>query len=161
MKLHFILQKWEQMVANYKMKKLISLLVAEALAITGCATMPKEIQNPEQEKVFRNLGIPVKFLNYKKNKPEKDVKEFGGRLYGIIDYSNRDGKVEVREIYNVISEDKGGYYVEAKPFRYLFEMNKLDGFQDDEILTDDRKDGLNGNERWYEIRIVKFGNDIL
>jgi hypothetical protein len=135
------------------MKKLF--LIAAATLCLGCSSIPK-IQNSEQENIFRNLGIPTKFLNYKKNNFTKKINEFGGRLYGVKDYSNSDGKVEVREIYNITSEDDDGYYGPVKPFRYLFEMNKINGFQDDEVLTDDHEDGLNGNERWYEIKVVRL-----
>jgi hypothetical protein len=152
---------------DYKMKKnfidwkkLVPIFGAGVL-FTGCATTPRIVLEPKnQEEVFRNLGIPERFLNYEKNDFTKKVVEFGGRSYGVIDYL-KDGKVEVREGYKVISEDEEGYSVEAKPFRYLFEMNKLGGFQDDEVLTDDHEDGLNGNERWYEIRVVKLEKDII
>lgn len=46
------------------MKKLILTLASTAMM--GCATMPKVIENLSQENIFRNLGVPLEFVNYEK-----------------------------------------------------------------------------------------------
>jgi hypothetical protein len=130
------------------MKKLIALLAAEALAITGCTTIPKE--NFEyQKKVFSQLGIPIEFADYKKNLIKKQPADAGGRLIGILDYdTNSDGKKDVREVYDLMDNPE-------IPFSYMFDLDGNNLFTLNEILMDDFEDGLNGNERWSIAGVAK------
>ena len=145
------------------MKRLIALLVAEALAITGCATIPKETLTSQIEP-FRKLGIPAKFETYRTTRFTKRLVETSGNLIGVKDYFfGKDKNPSVREVYRIYGQDSltGEYLSTDIPFGYAFDLNGNKKFDDDEILIDDFKDGLNGNERWQLMKIVKIGSNIL
>jgi hypothetical protein len=144
------------------MKRLISLIYS-ALVFAGCATTPKIVSEPKsQEEIFRNLGIPVRFVGYEKSEAKKQLLDIEGRLVGIKDFDlNSDGRKEVREFYKINAKDEmiGEYLSTKPPFSYAFDLDKNGRFSEDEILMDDHEDGLNGDERWYLIKIVKIASD--
>jgi len=154
------------------MKKLISLLnvgkkailpLVGALVFAGCATMPKETLTSQIEP-FRKLGIPARFENYQTKRYEKRLVETSGNLIGVKDYFfGKDKNPSVREVYKIYGQDSntGEYLSTDIPFGYAFDLDGNKKFDEDETLMDDRKDGLNGNERWQLMKIVKIGNNIL
>jgi hypothetical protein len=145
------------------MRKLI--LTLASIAMMGCATIPNANSNLESSnEAFRKLGIPARFENYRAKRFEKRLVETNGNLIGVKDYFlSKSKKPYVREVYKIYGQDSstGEYLSTDIPFGYAFDLNGNKKFGDDEILMDDRKDGLNGNERWQVMKIVKFGNDIL
>jgi hypothetical protein len=130
------------------MKKLISLLVAEALAITGCATMPKNISSQKPEEMFRLLGIPEKFAGYEKTSvyPNFYFSQEGKKFF-LLDYS--DGKILVRESREITQIFPDGFEAEENPKAYVFDLNGNFIFEEDEVLIDEKADGINGNEVWW------------
>lgn len=143
------------------MKKLI--LTLASIAMIGCATIPKENLTSQIEP-FRKLGIPMRFEDYKVKRFTKNLVETNEGLIGIKDYFfSKDKNPFVREVYKIYGQDKstGEYLSTDIPFGYAFDLNKNKKFDDDEILMDDKKDGLNGNERWQLMKIVKIGGDVL
>lgn len=143
------------------MKKLI--LTLASIVMMGCSTIPKENLTSQIEP-FKKLGIPTRFENYKAKRFTKNLVETNEGLIGVKDYfSGKDRNPLVREVYRIYGQDKltGEYLSTDIPFGYAFDLNKNKKFDDDEILIDDYKDGLNGNERWQLMKIVKLGSDIL
>jgi hypothetical protein len=144
------------------MKKLISLidkvifagkatpLIATLVFSFGGSAIAQEIK-PEQnnseyqKKVFSNLGIPEKFVNYWEGNFRRGEEYTLDGAFGIMEYDiDNDFKPDVQEIYEItpaIDERHSG------PIVYGFDLDGDNKFESDgEIIQDRNKDGFNGNE---------------
>ncbi|KKL08203.1 hypothetical protein LCGC14_2578200, partial [marine sediment metagenome] len=62
---------------------------------------------------------------------------------------NNDGLLDVSELYPIKGfDEKGNTLIPNNPLIYGFDMNGNQEFELDEILYDEKMDGLNGNEVW-------------
>lgn len=149
------------------MKKLISLI--GALALAGCATTPKVIENISQEtnlenyesvasKTLRKLGVPEELVNYQESPSRRNLVNIGGGLFGMQEYdTNLDSKPDVQEIYRITSQDSDGTYIgPEQPILYGFDFNHNGIFAEEgELIQDKAEDGLNGNEVWFILNLIK------
>lgn len=136
------------------MKKLISLIVAEALAITGCATMQEPSNLSYQKKVFSNLGVSEKFVGYENKLLRRQLVDLDGMLYELKDYdTNGDRKRDVRETFELFGRNPN------IPSSYMFDLNFDGEFDDDEIWIDYLEDGLNGNEKRCDLEILNANGE--
>jgi hypothetical protein len=130
------------------MKKLTALLSCGILAFVGCNVSEKIKINSSEIKKNNDLGIPVRFEDYKtKGKIiSEGMVDFGGQLVYLINYDlNNDRKEDVGELYVV----KNPFIDERiNPSMYAFDLNENNLVEDGEILIDINADGLNGNEEW-------------
>ncbi len=105
----------------------------------------------------KNLSIPSKYENYRNNEIHRDVFYLGenkvlGRFYDV----DNDGDIDVGEIYPVIGEDEVNYMTTPNPIMYGFNLNDNEIFEENEILTDEKIDGLNGNEKSIVPKNIKL-----
>lgn len=127
--------------------KLNSLLLTGAL-VFSCATTPK-LAEVAPDNVFRMLGIPERFVGYKETIKINETYALldNGEAFLLSDYSN--GKMLVREIrkigemFSLVSGE------EKNPGAFYFDLNNDNFFDDNELLIDAKRDGLNGNEVWW------------
>lgn len=126
------------MKINFR-KPLLTLL---PVILTGCVTFQARIPD-----YLSKHGIPKEFWNYKKE--AKDVEEghvfsSAGRLYFFRTYDlDDDGDLDVSELYLPES---------GNPLLYGFDINDNNIPEGNEMIVDDKMDGLNGNE----IRFDKY-----
>ena len=122
----------------------VSSLLVLVLGLLGTPLLGQEIPP--------NLGIPRRFENYEtkgRMLPPKNIHLDGDPFY-IQRYSlGKDGKADVEEFYQVLGTNKSGSVITAKnPLLYSFDLNNNGQVDDDELLVDIERDGLNGNEEW-------------
>ena len=132
------------------MKKLVLPLFAVGVFALGGSSVDNS--NYEIKKnIFKELGIPARFLNYEKKECDSvkfisDEKAIGVKTYN----ANNDRILDVRELYILEKNEKGEFdFGEAKPFQYLFNINQNEEFGDQETLFDFNKNGLSGDEKWF------------
>jgi hypothetical protein len=140
------------------MKKLISLIGAGVLFFGGSAVAQENssINSKEeyQKKAFSKLGIPERFVGYEKNLSRQCLIDIESTLYYLEEYdSNRDGKADVQEIYQVAYRDGNGvYHCIENAIVYGFDINGDNLFEGDgEIIRDREEDGWNGNEQVFHL----------
>lgn len=134
------------------MKKLISILASVGILIFAGSSMPNaNLKYQNQKNIFRELGIPSKFLNYEKNEVGSAMFIGDGKAIGVKTYKVDGDKIlDVRELYALEKNEKGEFYFgESKPFQYLFNNNQNEEFGEQETLFDPNKNGLSGDEKWF------------
>jgi hypothetical protein len=140
------------------MKRLISLITSGLIVISPLIS---------QENIFKKLEIPEKFIGYEKmGIATNDFATYGGETFHLQDYT--DWKVVVREVrrvnylvreeftdedfqkLNVSEEVIEGVTEDKYPCIFIFDFNENFIYEKDEVLIDEKADGLNGNEVWLK-----------
>lgn len=132
------------------MKNLIKILIPTLLLNFTSPVLGFDF--PERFKEYKTKGVCVggEVIQYDKG---------GGRIaiekwYTIDD----DPDVEVKEIYfyksfeELLLDKKLEFKYRKKPFVYWFDLNDDGSREAHEVLIDNSKDGINGNEYWYQIK---------
>jgi hypothetical protein len=140
------------------MKKLTSLIASGLIAISPLIS---------QENIFKKLEIPEKFVGYEKmGVANNNFTTYYGNAFHFEDYTN--WKILVREIrkvnylvreefteddfqkFNVREEIVEGIIEDKYPSIFIFDFNENFIYEKDEVLIDEKADGLNGNEIWLK-----------
>jgi len=130
------------MFGNFKkVSSLIAFILGISVATVSAQEFPK------------NLGIPKRFENYQTKgymlaSHNIYINEYFLHVqpYSLGEY----GKPDVEEVYEILGSNKNGNImnISEHPLFYNFDLNNNGKFEDEEILMDEKGDGLNGNEEW-------------
>ena len=134
--------------------KKVSSLVALALSLLVAPISGQEIP--------KNLGIPKRFENYQTEGymlPFQNI-YLDGSSFIVQPYSLSEfGEVAVEEVYQVLAFNRwGGVVITKHPLFYNFDLNGNGLFENEEVLIDKKRDGLNGNEEWAWITMMMKKN---
>ena len=97
------------------------------------------------------LGIPKKFENYRTKGCLLSPKNlhFDGDVFYIRRYSlGKRNITDVQEIYELSIDKEGNEWIPQYPLLYSFDLNGNGQPDNEEILVDIKRDGLNGNDEW-------------
>ena len=88
--------------------------------------------------------------------PKKGYIDIGGYNFRVRAYSlDGRGKMDVKELYEI------GFIRKRKnPLFYMFDLNDNWRFEENEILMDKKRDGLNGNEEWFWMMMEEMLNGV-
>jgi len=132
-------------VLDIDIKKIGSIIVL-ILNISGTILSAQEIP--------KNLGIPERFDDYQTKgymHEPKNIHTDDGLFLYVQAYSlDETKKVDVEEVYEILWSNESGSIVktEPNPVYYNFDLDSSGEIENNEILIDPRRDGLNGNEEW-------------
>ncbi len=129
------------------MKKLITLL----FVVLGLNSL-------FSQELPKNLNIPKKYENYREGTSAPGQTFYmGKKLVHSHSYDiDNDGIADVGELYFVLGfNELGQALITDYPAFYGFDFNNNQEFELEELLYDEAMDGLNGNERWLNIKFQK------
>jgi len=138
-------------ILDIDIKKIGSIVVLSILGVTVSA-----------QEIPKNLGIPKRFDDYQikgyVHEP-KNIRTDDGFFLYVQAYSlDETEKVDVEEVYEILWSNESGSVVETEPnpVYYNFDLDSSGEIENNEILIDPRRDGLNGNEKWAWRIMKKF-----